>query len=78
MSETNSLMQKLPEHYHWIDCNTMNVFYEGIGVGTLKYATGFNHSSWRDKKIKNSLIDNHCLQCSQKETQEYVILCKEV
>ena len=34
--ELRAVKYKQPETWHWIDVNTRNCFYEGIGAGTFK------------------------------------------
>ena len=34
---------KIPEYSEWLDLEERNVFHEGVGLGTLKCITRFNH-----------------------------------
>ena len=51
---------KFPEYHEWLDLEARNVFHEGIGAGTLKCISGFNHYGDRDKAMNNNLTSNRC------------------
>ena len=54
---------KIPEYSEWLDLEAQNMFYEGVGAGTLKCITGFNHHGCRDVSINSGLVGNKCPRC---------------
>ena len=54
---------KIPEYSEWLDLEVWNVFHEGVGAGTLKCITRFNHYGCRDVSINKGLVENKCLRC---------------
>ena len=59
---------KLFEKWNWVDINARNMFHKGIGAGTLKCVTGYNHCGIRNKMINNGLASDKCPRCGQEET----------
>ena len=49
---------KLPEHWSWIDLEARNAFHKGVGAGTLKCVTGYNHCGCRNNIINEGLADH--------------------
>ena len=72
------LKSKIPEYWNWIDLEARNTFHEGIGAGILKCVIGYNHHKSRNKKINQGVVSNRCPRCNQRESREYVILCKGI
>ena len=69
---------KIPEYSEWLDLEALNVFHEGVGSGTLKCITGFNHYGCQDDSINYGMVGNKCPRYGQEESWQYVILCKGI
>ena len=61
--ERDYAASKVPEYHEWLDLEARNTFHEGVGARILKCVTGYNHYSFRNKKINNNLIDEKCPRC---------------
>jgi len=77
-NEVNYAKSKVPEHWEWLDIEARNTFHEGVGAGTLKCITGFNHYGTRNEHINNGMVSNRCPRCNREESWEHVILCESI
>ena len=55
--------------------DTRNCFEGGVGAGTIKYVSGFNHHGKRNSIINKNLCFKECPRYKLKEDWEHTILC---
>jgi len=67
-SKSDYAASKYPEHYRWLDIEARNMFHQGVGAGTLKYVTRYNHYEYRDKQINAGLVEDRCPRYQQRES----------
>ena len=74
-SESDYAASKYPEYYSWLDVEARNMFHQGVGAGTLKCVTRYNHHGYRDKRINTRLVEDRYPRCQQSKLWKHVILC---
>ena len=66
------------DKWEWLDVEARNSFAGGVGIGTLKCVTGFNHHGRRGNIINNGLCSSKCPRCEEHEDWSHVVKCEGI